>query len=164
MRDFIACFGERTGACNLAACHCRTRHLEGSRSCDGLCKACAEDDYIHIAFHPEGCNLEEYTQGSAKYSCMVVLPKIAAQENLKICSLLHHSTTFTMGIKTDKKSDKKATKPSKVDKKADKKATKVPPAKPVSAKDILAKAAVGFFLVLGRILITHVTRAKQRLL
>jgi hypothetical protein len=51
-----------------------------------------------------------------------------------------------MGIKADKKSDKKATKPSKVvDKKADKKATKVAPTKPVSAKDLLAKAAVGFF-------------------
>jgi hypothetical protein len=50
-----------------------------------------------------------------------------------------------MGIKVDKKSDKKMSKPSKVDKKADKKAAKAVAVKPVSAKDVPAKAAVSFF-------------------
>lgn len=55
-----------------------------------------------------------------------------------------------MGIKVDKKSDKKKqSKPSKADKKVDKKAVKAVVAKPVSAKDIIAKAAVSIFLFFG---------------
>jgi hypothetical protein len=54
-----------------------------------------------------------------------------------------------MGIKVDKKSDKKASKPSKADKKADNKAAKLVAVKPVSAKDILAKAAVSLTFFCG---------------
>jgi hypothetical protein len=50
-----------------------------------------------------------------------------------------------MGTKVDKKSDKKTTKPSKVDKKAAKALT----VKPVSAKDVLAKAAVSLISIIG---------------
>lgn len=54
-----------------------------------------------------------------------------------------------MGSKVDKKADKKASvkpaKPAKVDKKADKKSSKAALAKPVSAKEIIAKAAVSNF-------------------
>jgi hypothetical protein len=54
-----------------------------------------------------------------------------------------------MGTKVDKKSDKKVTKPSKVDRKADKKV--VPVVKPVSAKEVLAKAAVRMIFGMTRI-------------
>lgn len=52
-----------------------------------------------------------------------------------------------MGSKIDKKTDKKSSvKPSKVDKKVDKKAAKAAPVKAISAKEIIAKAAVSILM------------------